>query len=110
MERLANLYLISQIYETDAIGQGIPVETESGAIEVSVHGITRQEWSAAGQQNLQPLCMCKIADSAAYTGQKLARLEGCPGVPDGRYTIYRPFLTDDGGIEIYLREDAGSYE
>lgn len=110
MERLADLYLISQTYETDAIGQEIPVETERGPFLCGVYGITRQEWNAAGQQGLQPLCMCRLMDSADYQGEKLARIEGCRDIPDGRYSIYRPYPTDDGGIEIYLREDAGSYE
>lgn len=108
MERLADLYLISTTYERDAIGQEKAVEVERGPFCAMINGILRQEWTAAGQQGLQPLCMCKLKDSADYEGEKLARLSGCSDIPDGRYSIYRPYPTSDGGIELYLREDAGS--
>lgn len=108
MERLADLYLISTTYEKDDIGQEKAVEVERGPFCVSVNGISRQEWTAAGQQGLQPLCMCKMSDSIDYQGEKIAKISGCPDIPEGRYSIYRPFPTNDGGIELYIREDAGS--
>lgn len=108
MERLADLYLLSTTYERDAIGQEKAVEVERGPFCASVSGITRQEWAVAGQQGLQPLCVCKLQDSADYQGEKIARISGCSDIPEARYSIYRPFPTNDGGIELYIREDAGS--
>lgn len=108
MDRLANIYLIMETYSEDDIGQQVATESERGPFCASVGGITRQEWNAAGQEGLQPLCMCKLWDSGAYEGEKLARLEGCEGISDGRYSIYRVYPTDDGGIELYIRRDAGT--
>lgn len=101
MERIADLVLVKRTYEPDDIGQQIETEVERDPVACTVHGITRAEWTAAGQQGLQPTCMCKLADSDDYEDEKIAVLNGV------RYSIYRNYPTDDGGIELYLRQDAG---
>lgn len=101
MERLADLDLISETYTRDTIGQEAAQETRRTVL-CSLHGITGQEWARAAQQGLQPELMCQLGDSADYDGEKRAALNGV------RYSVYRTFLRDDGGVELYLRRDVGS--
>lgn len=106
MERLAELSLIKTEYTEDRFGQQKATETVGDPVVVALHSITRQEWSAAEQRKLQPLCMVKAADSAMYSGETRARLRGSLDIPDDDYTIYRAYPTDDGGIELYLQKGA----
>ncbi len=108
MERLGDITFITTEYVRDAIGQEREVEVGKGPFCVAVNSISRQEWTAAGQQGLKPACMLRLPDSDDYSGETTIKVENCPGVKPGRYSVYRTYLTDDGGIELYIREDAGS--
>lgn len=101
MERLADIALISKTAQRDEIGQIRAIETERTML-CSIHGITRAEWSSAAQQGLQPTFMCLLRDSADYRGENTVMMDGV------RYSVYRTYLRDDGGIELYLRQDIGA--
>lgn len=101
MERLNDLTLVSETFTTDDIGQQIAAET-ARTLFCTVHSVTRQEWADASQKGLKPELMCFLSDSDDYQNEEIAELDGV------RYFIYRTFMTDDGGIELYLRKDAGA--
>lgn len=101
MERLVDLSLITTSYTKDAIGQQVSNGETSRDLVGSMYSISRQEWTAAAQTGLNPECMVFLRDSADYEGEELAELDGT------RYVIYRTYLTDDGGIELYLRRNVG---
>ena len=101
MDRIADVTLISTQYTTDSIGQRIETDEATRTLICTIHSITRQEWQSAAQQGLQPEYMVKLASSDDYEDELLAALNGV------RYSIYRTYMTDDGGIELYLRKDIG---
>lgn len=101
MERLTDIKLVKSIYEKDAIGQQVPVGESERDIVCTIYSVTRQEWSAAAQVGHNPECMAFLRDSADYEGEEVASIGGT------RYGIYRTYLTDDGGIELYLRKGVG---
>ena len=45
--------------------------------------------------------MVFLRDRADYEGESVAEIDGV------RYEIYRTYLTNDGGIELYLKKSAG---
>lgn len=103
MENLADLYLIKTEYSRDDIGQQVETETLYGPVPCTVNDITRQEWlAAAGQDGLQPSCMCFLADAADYEDESTVVLN------DVRYSVYRSYHTTTGGVELYLQREAGS--
>lgn len=101
MDRLADITLISITYETDQIGQRIQSEEATRTLICTLHSITRMEWQSAAQQGLQPECMVKLSSSDDYEGELIAKMNNV------RYSIYRTYMTEDGGIELYLRKDVG---
>lgn len=101
MERMADISLIKTTYQTDAIGQQLEGEEVTRTLLATLHGISRQEWSMAAQTGLNPEGMAFLRDSADYEGEELLELEGV------RYSIYRTYPTDDGGIELYYRKNVG---
>ncbi len=101
MDRLTDVTLINLLYETDSIGQRIEAGEATRTLLCTLHSISRQEWSSAAQQGLQPECMVRLASSDDYEDELLAELNGV------RYSIYRTYMTEDGGIELYLRKDIG---
>jgi SPP1 family predicted phage head-tail adaptor len=101
MDRVEDLKLIKVAYAPDDIGQQVESDTVR-TVACSLHGITRQEWTSASQQGLKPQVMCLLRGSDDYADEEVAELSGV------RYSIYRTFLRDDGGIELYLRQDTGS--
>lgn len=101
MEWLNDLTLVSETFTQDDIGQQIATET-TRTIFCTVHSVTRREWADASQKGLKPEFMCFLRDSGDYNGEMIAELDGA------RYIIYRTYLTDDGGVELYMRKDAGA--
>ena len=102
MERLADVTLTKTSYTTDAIGQEIESEEVTRTLLCSLHGITRQEWSMCAQAGLNPQGMALLRDSADYDGEELLEMNG------ERYKIYRTYLRDDGGIELYYLRNVGA--
>lgn len=101
MERLADIKLIKITYEQDAIGQETGASEVTRTLPCTLHGISRQEWSMAAQTGLNPEGMAFLRDSADYQGEDLLELD------EVRYSIYRTYPTDDGGIELYYRKNVG---
>lgn len=101
MERVVDIKLIKTTYQTDAIGQQLEEEEVTRTLLATLHGISRQEWSMVAQTGLNPEGMAYLRDSADYQGEELLELE------DVRYSIYRTYPTDDGGIELYYRKNVG---
>lgn len=101
MERLVDLTLVKITYETDSIGQEVEKEEETRTLVATLHGIFRQEWSMAAQIGLNPEGMAHLQDSTDYDDEELLEIDGT------RYSIYRTFPTDDGGIELYYRKCTG---
>lgn len=102
MTRETDADLISVTYELDDDGQEVAAETKT-TVPCSKHGITRQEWTAAttAQQGLRPTMMIRIRDELDYKGQEIVEVDGI------RYAVYRTYLLDDGGIELYLQKEDG---
>lgn len=101
MERLADISLIKTTYQPDAIGQQLEEEEAARTLPATLHGISRQERSMAAQTRPNPEGMAFLRDSADYEGEVLLELEGV------RYSIYRTYPTDDGGIELYYCKNVG---
>lgn len=101
MERLADISLIKTSYTKDEIGQQVATDEATRTLVCSLYSVSRQEWHAAAQAGLNPECMAFLTDSADYEGEEIAEIDGT------RYGIYRTYLTDDGGIELYLRKNVG---
>lgn len=102
MDRLVDAALIRTSFKTDSLGQRVPDSETLIPVVGVLSSVSRQEWHDAAQQGLQAQHMIKLADSEDYEGEVLIELS------DGRYVIYRTYETNDGGIELYLRRDAGA--
>lgn len=101
MERLTDITLVTTTVTTDAIGQQIEADEATRTLVATLHGITRQEWTAAAQTGLNPEGMAFLRDSDDYQGEEILEMNGV------RYVIYRTYPTDDGGIELYYRKNVG---
>ena len=101
MERIVDVKLISIEYVKDSIGQEVEQETMSEVICGELHSVTQQEWYMAAQKGLNAEGMIKLRDLADYNKELFLEIE------DVRYSIYRTYLTDDGGIELYYRKKVG---
>ena len=99
MDRSRTIKLIKQTYQTDGIGQKVPVETEK-EVFCSVSSVSGSEWFEAGRNGIKP--EVKIAMFCYdYEGEKIAELDGT------RYSIYRTYQAKHEIIEIYLEKKAG---
>ena len=101
MERLVDIDLIKKSFEKDKIGQQKEVTTVTNKVLGVLSSVSRVEWASASQLGLQAECVAVLANSDDYCGESYADINGT------RYTIYRTYLTNDGGIELYLRKDTG---
>lgn len=92
--------LINETYQTDSIGQRIPVET-SRNVWSHLSSISRAEFSAAGRNGLNPQIMA-VTHYSNYNGEKIAEVDG------KRYGIYRTYRDSTGdSIEIYMESKTG---
>lgn len=91
--------LISQDISTDEIGQEI--RHDAGTVEIlcRVSSVTRTEWSAAYQNNIQAEWVLNVF-YADYHGERIAVFRG------KRYLIYRTFANEER-MELYLGERVG---
>lgn len=101
MERLIDIDLVKKNFEKDAIGQQREVVTVTSSLLGTLSSVTRTEWASASQLGFQAECVVKLANSDDFNGENYADVAGT------RYTIYRAYLTNDGGVELYLRKDTG---
>ena len=101
MDRFIEIDLIKTSYAKDSIGQQVKTGETIRPLGGVLYSITRDEWRSAAQAGLNPECMVLLRDSADYEGEEIAEIDGI------RYGVYRTYLTNDGGIELYLRKNIG---
>lgn len=101
MERLIDIDLVRISYKKDSIGQQVEESVITNSLVGKMYSVTRLEWMNASQLGLQPEMTVKLANEEDFSGETYADVKGV------RYTIYRTYLTNDGGIELYLRKDTG---
>lgn len=101
MERIADIDLITTEYVKDSIGQEVEETTVTATVCGELRSISQQEWFMAAQKDLNPEGMVFLRDSADYSGEDSLEISGI------KYSIYRTYLTSDGGIELYFRKKAG---
>lgn len=98
------IYLVSEWYEKDAIGQMEPKERIKG-IWADVKSVTRSEWANAGQNGLRPQLVA-VTQAINYSGEEIVQIGS--GTNARRYGIYRTYFPPDSdGIELYLEAKAG---
>ena len=94
------IYLISQAYSQDDIGQVIASESKN-EVWASLQSITRAEWADAGQNGLQPQFVA-VTPIVNYNGESIAEING------KRSGIYRTYFSPDSdSIELYLERKVG---
>ena len=67
------IYLISQAYSQDDIGQVIASESKN-EVWASLQSITRAEWADAGQNGLQPQFVAVTPIAVSYTHLDVMKL------------------------------------
>ena len=89
--------LIAETYTQDAIGQQIPVETET-PVWATIRSVTRQEAADGGHSPE----LVAVTPQVNYSGQAIAVVQGV------RYGIYRTYrIPDSDQVELYLERKAG---
>lgn len=98
------IYLISETYVKDEIGQLVPSE-QSIPVWAHLQSVTRSEWYDAGQNGLQPQLVA-ITPIVNYNGESIVQIGN--GEQAKRYSVYRTFFgPDTDSIELYLEKKAG---
>ena len=98
------IYLISETYVSDEIGQLVPSE-QSTPVWAHLQSVTRSEWYDAGQNGLQPQLVA-ITPIVNYNGESIVQIGD--GEQAKRYSVYRTFFgPDTDSIELYLERKAG---
>ena len=98
------IYLVSQTWEPDSIGQMIPSET-SRPVWAHLQSVTRAEWYDAGQKGLQPQLVA-VTPIVNYQGELIVRVG--EGDAAKRYAVYRTYFGPDSDtIELYLQREVG---
>lgn len=92
--------LLSTEYEEDELGQKVPHETER-EVFARVESVSRAEFFDAGRIGIKPSWKVTLTFAEDYEGEELAEYDG------KRYAIYRTYQTTGGGVELYLRPEAG---
>lgn len=98
------IYLVSQTYTQDSIGQMVPSEIMT-PVWAHVQSVTRAEWTDAGQRGLQPQLVA-ITPIVNYNGEEIVQIGdgGCAR----RYAVYRTYFGPDSDtIELYLERKVG---
>lgn len=92
--------LVNETITYDEIGNPISAETYT-EVFVTERAITRQEWSDAGRQGLNPAIEL-VTPFMNYSGQTQVEYNG------ERYSVYRTYRRYDD-IELYLEKKGGTY-
>lgn len=101
MDRSEIASLIAVSYETDSIGQQVPVETKR-EVFCNIGSVSWEEKLEAWRLGLEPqirLTMFRYD----YGGESAVELSG------RRYGVYRTYLGKNETIELYLEGKAGVY-
>lgn len=95
MVRTNILSLVSKQYETDSIGNQIPVETIRTVYCAAV-SVSQSEFFRGGEQGLQPSHKF-ILFRYDYGGEDEVEFEG------QRYIVYRTYADESDNIELYVQ-------
>lgn len=94
-----NVYLITQAYTTDSIGQKIPTEVNRSVL-CHEGNVNRQEFDIAGRHGLSA-DLCLKTQAINYSGEMYVEYMGT------RYKIYRTFRNNNSDeIELYCSRTA----
>lgn len=100
MDRSNIIALVSESYETDAIGQQIAKE-EKREVFCNVRSVSGSEWMEAGRNGIKAAYQVTMF-RYDYDGELIVELDG------ERYAVYRTYSTQQGeDIELYLEKKAG---
>lgn len=95
------IYLISETFADDAMGQKIPTETRR-EIFATISSVSRAEWATVQNAGLRSDVVA-VTPMVNYCGEEKAIWRGA------RYEIYRTYLRpNDGTIELYLGQRLGA--
>lgn len=95
------IYLISQSFKKDVLGQLIPCDEKRIEVLVEVLSISRAEFFSAGKNGLTPELVFKTS-AINYSGEKIIEFGG------KRYAVYRTFnIPGSDDIEIYVKKETG---
>ena len=99
------IYLIAQNYQTDSLGQRIPVDGTPSPVWAKLKSVSRSEWAAAGQHGLQPQLVA-IIYAMEYADQPVVVIG--EGKTARRYAVYRTYRPENSEyIELYLERKVG---
>lgn len=106
MDRSTPIYLVSETYTVDEIGQHIarPVERK---VYASVDSVTRAEWSAAGEQGIRPEYRLTMF-APDYRGEKVVKM--AVGGSSQMFGVYRTFRGKNETLELYVEHKVGNAE
>ena len=99
MDRSEVIYLISISYNTDTLGQKIPVENSTMRY-CQLSFVSQSEWVEAGRNGLKAEYRA-VLNAEEYAGEEIAEINGV------RYGVYRTYRTKSDTIELYLERKAG---
>lgn len=99
------IQLIAQTYETDSLGQRIPVDGTPSQVWAKIKSVSRAEWAAAGQHGLQPQLVA-IIYAFEYADQPVVVIG--EGESAKRYSVYRTYRPENSEyMELYLERKVG---
>ena len=96
------LTLVAETWTKDSIGQRVASYTDRDVF-AERESVTRAEWSAAGEQGLNPQYKVNVF-VGDYQGEKIARMD--VGGTEKTFGIYRTFRDSDT-VELYLEWKTG---
>ncbi len=99
------IQLIAQTYETDSLGQRIPVDGTPSPVWAKLKSASRAEWAAAGQHGFPPQLVA-IVYALDYADQPVVVIG--EGESARRYSVYRTYRPENSEyIELYLERKVG---
>lgn len=103
MDRSTPIYLVTETYTADAIGQRIPTLTQR-KVYANVGSVSRAEWSAAGERGIKPEYMVTMFEPD-YNGEKIVQMEIRGSLQT--FGVYRTYRGKNETIELYLEWKVG---
>ena len=104
MDRSEAIYLVSETYQTDEIGQKIAVATKR-KVYASRESVSRGEWFAAGEAGLRPEYKLTMFEPD-YEGEKIVQM-----TINGQletFGVYRTYRGKNETLELYVEHKVGN--